>query len=78
MVDSVIPFLYMLFLYCVGAIVMPAVGSTLMGWFGPSALFVQNALVHVLLAGFIVWRIFVRDVQPFTTTPRLTARAGLG
>ncbi|MDX7950739.1 MFS transporter [Lichenihabitans sp. Uapishka_5] len=51
----------MLFLYCVGAIVGPAVGSVGMAWFGPAALFVQNAAVHAALVGFTVWHLVCRD-----------------
>ena len=46
----------MLFLYCVGAILAPALASLLMRWYGPSALFAQGALLHGALAGFAVWR----------------------
>ena len=68
----------MLFLYCVGAIIMPAVGSALMAKFGPSTLFVQNALTHVLLAGFVAWRLLIRDARQLAAQPpaRLTARLG--
>lgn len=69
----------MLFLYCVGAIVMPSVASILMGRFGPSALFGQNAIVHGLLACFILWRIALKQrVRYPELPPRLTARTGLG
>ena len=70
----------MLFLYCVGAIVMPAIGSSLMSRFGPSALFAQNAAVHMVLVGFVLWRIVVGQPSGYTAPPaaRLTARAGLG
>ena len=69
----------MLFLYCVGAIIMPSVGSVLMGWFGPNALFVQNAIVHAGLACFVLWRLLLKDApRSSAIVPRLTARAGLG
>jgi MFS family permease len=68
----------MLFLYCVGAIIMPVVGSMLMAKFGPAALFAQNAAVHGVLVGFVLWRLFT-DVPGFArSVPQLTARAGLG
>ena len=68
----------MLFLYCVGAIIGPALASTGMSWFGPSALFVQNATVHALLAGFVVWRLLMRDsAARATPVHRLTTRPGL-
>jgi MFS family permease len=69
----------LLFLYCIGAILGPSLASTLMTWFGPSALFAQNAVTHTILAAFIVWRLIVRDAFAVPAQPpRLTARAGLG
>ena len=50
----------MLFLYCVGAIVAPALAAAMMRLFGPSALFAQNALVHLGLAAFTLWRVLIR------------------
>ena len=47
----------MLFIYCVGAIVGPALASALMSWFGPAALFVQNAAVHTVFVGFTLWHL---------------------
>ncbi len=46
----------LLFLYCVGGIVGPLVTSALMSWFGQHMLFAHNALVHLELAAFVVWR----------------------
>jgi hypothetical protein len=68
----------MLFLYCVGAIVMPAVGAALMAKFGPSTLFVQNAVTHVVLAVFLVWRLLMRDARRLAAQApaRLTAKLG--
>ena len=51
----------MLFLYCSGAIVAPIFASMLMARFGAQALFAQNAVMHLLLVGFVLWRIAVRD-----------------
>ncbi len=51
----------MLFLYCFGAIVAPIFASMLMTKFGAQALFAQNAVMHILLVGFVLWRIAVRD-----------------
>jgi MFS family permease len=51
----------MLFLYCVGAILAPTIAAFMMRLFGPSALFAQNALVHLALAAFALWRILVRQ-----------------
>ncbi len=51
----------MLFLYCVGAIISPIFASMLMSRFGVAALFAQNAVIHMLLAGFALLRIVMRD-----------------
>jgi MFS family permease len=58
----------MLFLYCIGAILAPALAAALMRAFGPSALFAQNALIHIGLAGFTLWRIVAR--APAAARPR--------
>ncbi|MCW6510735.1 MFS transporter [Lichenifustis flavocetrariae] len=69
----------MLFLYCVGAIIGPATASAAMSWYGPSALFVQNAIIHTALVGFIAWRLLARERLTLAAQPlRLTARARLG
>lgn len=47
----------MLFLYCAGAIIAPVCASALMARYGSAALFWQNALVHLLLAGFAAVRV---------------------
>lgn len=46
----------MLFLYCIGAILAPALASLLMRRFGPSALFAQGAVLHIAIAAFAMWR----------------------
>ena len=48
----------LLFVYCIGAIIAPALASMGMRTFGPSALFVQNALLHAGLAAFAAWSFF--------------------
>jgi MFS family permease len=63
----------LLFLYCSGAIVAPIVASALMQSFGPSALFGQNAIVHVLLAGFAFWRMVART-RPIPMPRKATAK----
>ena len=50
----------LLFLYCSGAIFAPYLASGLMGQFGDSTLFAQNALIHLALAGFTFWRMSIR------------------
>ena len=54
----------LLFTYCVGAVVSPALASLLMREFGPGALFVQAAAVHVLMAAFALWRLLVDPGKP--------------
>ena len=45
----------LLFIYCVAAIASPAIASVMMRDFGPQALFVQNAIVHVAIAACALW-----------------------
>ncbi|HEV3045602.1 MAG TPA: MFS transporter [Roseiarcus sp.] len=46
----------LLFLYSAGAIVAPVLAAALMRLFGPGALYAQNALLHLALAAFALWR----------------------
>ncbi len=46
----------LLFLYCAGAIIGPIVAATLMRDQGPGALYAQNSVLHIALAGFALWR----------------------
>jgi MFS family permease len=55
--DLVLISVGLLFIYCVAAIVAPAVASVLMKDFGPQALFLQNAAVHMAIAAFALWRL---------------------
>ncbi|MDJ1159836.1 MFS transporter [Chelatococcus sp. SYSU_G07232] len=50
----------LLFLYCIGAVVGPSLASFLMTSFGDRMLFVHNAAIHAVLAGFVLWRMFER------------------
>ena len=50
----------LLFIYCVAAVAAPALASILMKDFGPQALFIQNAYVHVAIAAFVLWRLIAR------------------
>lgn len=63
----------LLFIYCIGAIVAPALASLLMRAFGPSALFAQGALVHYAIAGFALWRLVAdpagRGARPSASIP---------
>ncbi len=47
----------LLFIYCIGAIIAPALASLLMRAFGPSALFAQSAIVHFAIAAYALWRL---------------------
>ena len=47
----------LLFIYCVAAIAAPALASVLMRDFGPRALFLQNAYVHMAIAAIALWRL---------------------
>ena len=46
----------LLFLYCAGAIIAPTLAAALMRAFGPGALYGQNAVTHLALAAFALWR----------------------
>ena len=61
----------LLFIYCVAAIVAPAIASVLMKDFGPQALFVQNAYVHLAIAALALWRLVV---APQAREPDATRR----
>ena len=50
----------LLFIYCIGAIVAPALASLLMRVFGPSALFAQSGVAHTAVVIFAIWH-FVAD-----------------
>jgi MFS family permease len=54
----------LLFIYCVAAIAAPAIASVLMQSFGPRALFLQNAVVHLAIAAFAVWRLIAQPPKP--------------
>jgi len=47
-----------LFIYCLGAIVGPTLVAWLMTTYGDRALFVHNALVHIAITAFAIWRIY--------------------
>jgi MFS family permease len=50
----------LLFIYCGGAIVGPALAAILMRAFGPGALYGQNAIAHLALAAFALAYLFKR------------------
>jgi MFS family permease len=54
----------LLFIYCIAAIAAPALASILMKDFGPRALFIQNAYVHMAIAAFVLWRLVIRSRPP--------------
>ena len=47
----------LLFIYCIAAIAAPVIASILMRDFGPQTLFLQNAYVHMAIAGVALWRV---------------------
>lgn len=53
----------LLFIYCIAAIVAPAIAAVLMRDFGPRALFLQNGAVHLSIASFAVWRLIAEPPQ---------------
>ncbi len=62
----------LLLTYAAGAVAGPVLASSFMQAFGPGALFVHTAVVHLGLAGFTLWRILrepaisLEDQVPFT------------
>jgi MFS family permease len=50
----------LLFIYCVAAIASPAIASVMMRDFGPQALFIQNAYVHMAVAAVVLRGILKR------------------
>jgi MFS family permease len=67
----------MLFLYCTGAIIAPALASMLMRWFGPSALYAQGAVVHIGIAIFALWRRSIDTSAPRTAVEPARPEPGL-
>ena len=53
----------LLFIYCIAAIAAPAIASVLMRGFGPQALFLQNAYVHMAVAAFALWSLVTQPVK---------------
>ena len=64
----------LLFVYCVGAIAAPALAALLMRTFGPRALFLQNAYIHIAIAAFALWRLIAER----TAKRRLAGPAPVG
>ena len=54
----------LLLAYTIGAVVGPTTAAWLMGWIGPQALFIHNAVIHVAFVIFIVWRLWQRPPRP--------------
>jgi len=61
----------LLFLYCVAAIASPALASILMKHFGPQALFLQNAYVHLGIAAIALWRLMARPKRKAAPPKRM-------
>ena len=64
----------LMFIYGIGAIFAPYVTSTLIDWYGPSALFAFIALAHLILVGFSLTRMLARPTlterTSYTYLPR--------
>lgn len=50
--------------YSIGAVIGPLLASALMAGFGPASLFIYTALMHILFAAFVVFRIRERTAPP--------------
>ena len=70
----------LMFLYALGAIASPVIASLLIEHFGPSSMFWSIALVHLVLAGFGLWRMAARPGprrrRPYTWMPRTSFLVG--
>lgn len=47
-----------LFLYCIGAIIGPAFVASLMTHYGDRILFAHNAVIHLMMIGFVAWGVW--------------------
>ena len=56
----------LLFIYCVAAVAAPAIASVMMKDFGPQALFLQNAYVHMAVAALALWGVLARPRRAAT------------
>ena len=54
----------LMFFWSIGAIIGPVAGSLLMELYGPHVLFYFTGIVHLILALFTIWRMWVRGVVP--------------
>ena len=60
----------LLFLYCVGAIVSPALASLAMRTYGPAALFWLTAAAHATLAVYVGWDLLGHGAPAALSSPR--------
>ena len=64
----------LLLLYAIGATVGPTAAATVLGLIGHVYLFVYTAAVHMVLAGFVAWRLTRRAAptvrESFVAVPR--------
>ena len=63
----------LMFFYGIGAIFSPLLASALIQAYGPGAMFGMIAVAHVILIGFGLYRMTVRDATaqtPYTYVPR--------
>jgi len=70
----------LLFLYALGAIASPVAASLLIEYLGPASMFWAIAGVHLVLAGFGLWRMAARPGprrrRPYTWMPRTSFLVG--
>jgi MFS family permease len=59
----------LLFLYSIGAIAGPLTGSLAMQRFGPGGLHAHNAILHAVMAAFVLYRMTARGPAPRAPAP---------
>lgn len=58
----------LLLAYCVGAIAGPVTAGYAMSKIGPGGLHVHNAVVHAVLAAYVIWRMLAASAPPATVS----------
>ena len=70
----------LMFFFALGAIASPLLSSNLINWYGPSALFIMIAVVHIALVVFGLIRMRARDTveerTPYIYAPRTSFVVG--
>lgn len=59
----------------VGSVIGPIVAALAMTGYGPGGLFIVTSVVHVAMAGFALYRLFVRKAVPDSVKPGFVAAA---